>query len=53
MAAGFGQVIFGVAWFTWSVTEAVAVAYFVVLVGVNRTESVWLPAVSTVPLGGV
>jgi hypothetical protein len=39
---------------TTSVTEAVAVEYVVVSVGVNVTERVWLPAVFiTVPAAGL
>jgi hypothetical protein len=53
MAAGVAQAIVGVAWFTASCTEAVAAEYVVISVGVKVTESVCVPALSTVPAAGV
>jgi hypothetical protein len=53
MAAGVAQAIVGVAWFTASCTEAVAADYVVISVGVKVTESVCVPALSTVPATGV
>jgi hypothetical protein len=45
-------VIAGVAWFTVSVTVAIAVVKSVVSVGVNVTFNVWGPAPSTIPDAG-
>jgi hypothetical protein len=53
MTAGVGQVILGVAWLTMSCTEAVAAEYVFISVGVKVTESVCVPAGSTVPAAGV
>ena len=52
IAAGVGQLIVGVALFTVSVTLPVAELKLVVLLGVNVTDSVWLPAPSVVPAAG-
>ena len=53
IAAGVGQLIVGVALFTVSVTLLVAVLKSVVSVGVNVTDSVWLPAPGVVPAAGL
>ncbi len=52
IADGVGQLIVGVALFTVSVTLPVAELKLVVLLGVNVTDSVWLPAPSVVPAAG-
>ena len=53
IAAGVGQVMTGVAWFTRSGTDAVAVELSVASVGVNVTVRVCSPAPSTVPAAGL
>jgi hypothetical protein len=50
---GTVKLIDGAVLFTVSVTEAVAVLYSVVFVGVKVTESVCDPADRTVPAAGV
>jgi hypothetical protein len=52
IAAGAGQLIVGVALLTVSVTLPVAELKLVVLLGVNVTDKVWLPAPSVVPAAG-
>jgi len=52
IATGAGQLIVGVALFTVSATLPVAELKLVVLLGVNVTDSVWLPAPGVVPAAG-
>ena len=53
IAAGAAHAMVDVALLTVSVTDAVAVVYAVVSVGVKVTDSVCDPAFSTVPAAGV
>ena len=53
MGAGVGQLTVGVAGVTTRLTLPVAVLKLVVSVGVKVTVSVCVPAVSSVPAGGV